>query len=69
MNLQQLQQWLSRNAGWAGGLAAPMLVITILSMMVLPLPPWLLDTFFTLNIATALIVMMVAAYMKRPLDF
>ncbi len=67
--LEPLQQWFRRNAGWAGGLAAPMLVITILSMMVLPLPPWLLDTFFTLNIALALIVMMVAAYMKRPLDF
>ena len=67
--LQPLQQWLQRNAGWAGGLAAPMLVITVLSMMVLPLPPWLLDTFFTLNIALALIVMMVAAYMRRPLDF
>ena len=67
--LQPLQQWLRRNAGWAGGLAAPMLVITVLSMMVLPLPPWLLDTFFTLNIALALIVMMVAAYMRRPLDF
>lgn len=69
MNLQALQQWLNRNASWAGGLAAPMLVITVLSMMVLPLPPWLLDTFFTLNIALALVVMMVAAYMKRPLDF
>ncbi|MGE4238543.1 FHIPEP family type III secretion protein, partial [Hydrogenophaga sp.] len=67
--LQPLQQWLQRNAGWAAGLAAPMLVITVLSMMVLPLPPWLLDTFFTLNIALALVVMMVAAYMKRPLDF
>ncbi len=67
--LEPLQQWFRRNAGWAGGLAAPMLVITILSMMVLPLPPWLLDTFFTLNIALALIVMMVAAYMRRPLDF
>jgi len=67
--LAPLQQWLSRNAGWAGGLAAPMLVITVLSMMVLPLPTWLLDTFFTLNIALALVVMMVAAYMKRPLDF
>ena len=37
--------------------------------MVLPMPPWLLDTFFTLNIASSLIVMMVAAYMIRPLDF
>ena len=67
--LEPLQQWFRRNAGWAGGLAAPMLVITILSMMVLPLPPWMLDTFFTLNITLALIVMTVAAYMKRPLDF
>ncbi|KRC08616.1 flagellar biosynthesis protein FlhA [Hydrogenophaga sp. Root209] len=67
--LAPLQQWLNRNAAWAGGLAAPMLVITILSMMVLPLPPWVLDTFFTLNIALALVVMMVAAYMRRPLDF
>ena len=64
-----LQQWFQRNAAWAGGLAAPMLVITVLSMMVLPLAPWMLDTFFTLNIALALVVMMVAAYMKRPLDF
>jgi flagellar biosynthesis protein FlhA len=38
-------------------------------MMVLPLPPLLLDAFFTINIAVALMVMMVAAYMIRPLDF
>jgi flagellar biosynthesis protein FlhA len=37
--------------------------------MVLPMPTWLLDTFFTINIAVALMVMMVAAYMIRPLDF
>jgi flagellar biosynthesis protein FlhA len=46
-----------------------MLVVAILAMMVLPLPPFLLDTFFTINIAVALMVMMVAAYMVRPLDF
>ena len=63
------RQWLARHAAWAQGLAAPLLVITVLSMMVLPLAPWVLDTFFTLNIALALIVMMVAAYMRRPLDF
>jgi len=67
--LMPLQQWMQRNAAWAGGLAAPMLVVTVLAMMVLPLAPWMLDTFFTLNIALALVVMMVAAYMKRPLDF
>ncbi|WP_425472795.1 flagellar biosynthesis protein FlhA [Tepidimonas thermarum] len=41
----------------------------VLAMLVLPLPPWLLDTFFTLNIGIALTVMMVAAYMRRALDF
>jgi flagellar biosynthesis protein FlhA len=67
--LMPLQQWFRRYAAWAGGLAAPILVIIVVSMMVLPMAPWLLDTFFTLNIALALVVMMVAAYMKRPLDF
>jgi flagellar biosynthesis protein FlhA len=66
---QIFQRWFGRCAPWASGLAAPLLVITILSMMVLPLAPWVLDTFFTLNIAIALVVMMVAAYMRRPLDF
>ncbi len=67
--MNDLQQWFKRNGAMAGALAAPMLVMTVLAMMVLPLPPWLLDTFFTLNIALALVVMMVAAHMKRPLDF
>ena len=38
-------------------------------MMVLPLPAWMLDIFFTINLAVAIMVMMVAAYMVRPLDF
>ncbi|WP_291008625.1 flagellar biosynthesis protein FlhA [Hydrogenophaga sp.] len=67
--LMPLQQWMQRNAAWTSGLAAPMLMVTVISMMVLPLAPWMLDTFFTLNIALALVVMLVAAYMRRPLDF
>lgn len=50
-------------------LAAPLVVVMILTMMVLPLPPFALDVLFTFNIATALMVMMVSAYMVRPLDF
>jgi flagellar biosynthesis protein FlhA len=50
-------------------LAAPILVVLILTMMVLPLPPFMLDLLFTFNIACALMVMMVSAYMVRPLDF
>ncbi|WP_395669207.1 flagellar biosynthesis protein FlhA [Rhodoferax sp.] len=67
--LQSLKQWYSNNARVVQGAAAPMLVVAVLAMMVLPLPPTLLDVFFTINIAVALMVMMVAAYMVRPLDF
>lgn len=67
--LQLLQNWTGSNAGALQGMTAPILVVAILGLMVLPVPPWLLDTFFTLNIAVALMVMMVAAYMIKPLDF
>ncbi|PQA77763.1 flagellar biosynthesis protein FlhA [Rhodoferax sp. TS-BS-61-7] len=67
--IKSLQQWLGNNSTAFQGAAAPMLVVAILAMMVLPLPPLLLDAFFTINIAVALMVMMVAAYMVRPLDF
>ena len=67
--LKNLQNWNSKHGMGIQNLAAPMLVIAILALMVLPMPPWLLDTFFTLNIATALMVMMIAAYMVKPLDF
>jgi flagellar biosynthesis protein FlhA len=43
--------------------------VLVLAMMVLPLPPFVLDLLFTFNIAMALMVMMVAAQMVRPLDF
>jgi flagellar biosynthesis protein FlhA len=67
--LKVLQKWFGGNAALIQGMAAPLLVVAILSMMVLPLPAWMLDTFFTINISVALMVMMVAAYMIRPLDF
>jgi flagellar biosynthesis protein FlhA len=67
--LQNLQQWLAGKRGHGSALAAPFMVMAILSMLVLPLSPWMLDTFFTLNIAVALTVMMVSSYMKRALDF
>jgi flagellar biosynthesis protein FlhA len=65
----KFKDWLGSNSALMQGAAAPMLVVAILSLMVLPMPPWLLDTFFTFNISVALMVMMVAAYMLRPLDF
>ncbi|MCD2512733.1 flagellar biosynthesis protein FlhA [Comamonas endophytica] len=68
-SMKSLQLLGSKYGSTAQGLSAPLLVVAILALMVLPIPPWLLDTFFTLNIAVALMVMMVAAYMIRPLDF
>ena len=68
-NFASARQWMGANGGVLQRAAAPLLVISILALMVLPIPPWLLDVFFTLNIAVALMVMMVAAYMVRPLDF
>ncbi|HOB93000.1 MAG TPA: FHIPEP family type III secretion protein, partial [Aquabacterium sp.] len=50
-------------------LGAPIFIVLVLAMMVLPLPPWMLDLLFTFNIAMALMVMMVASQMVRPLDF
>ena len=67
--LHSMRQWAGTHGSALQGLAAPILVVAILALMVLPIPAWLLDTFFTLNIAVALMVMMVAAYMLRPLDF
>jgi flagellar biosynthesis protein FlhA len=69
ISVQPIKQWLDNNTAVAQSAAAPILVVAILSMMVLPLPAWMLDTFFTFNISVALMVMMVAAYMIRPLDF
>ena len=67
--LRKIQQFLGVHTALMQGMAAPLVVVLILAMMVLPMPAWLLDVFFTINIALALMVMMVAAYMLRPLDF
>ncbi|HEV8311622.1 MAG TPA: flagellar biosynthesis protein FlhA [Burkholderiaceae bacterium] len=55
--------------GAAKALMAPAFIVMVLAMMVLPLPAFALDLAFTFNIAMALMVMMVAAQMVRPLDF
>lgn len=52
-----------------GNLGVPLLVLALLGMMVLPVPPFLLDTFFTFNIALSIVILLVAVYSMRPLDF
>ncbi|TDM09397.1 MAG: flagellar biosynthesis protein FlhA [Ideonella sp. MAG2] len=69
-NLQyQLKALFGENAAMVKALMAPIFIIMVLSMMVLPLPPFALDLLFTFNIAMSLMVMMVAANMVKPLDF
>ncbi|MBE0482281.1 MAG: flagellar biosynthesis protein FlhA [Bacterioplanes sp.] len=52
-----------------GNLSIPIMLLILLGMMTLPLPPFLLDTFFTFNIALSIVVLLVSVYAKRPLDF
>lgn len=47
----------------------PLGILILVAMMVLPLPAFLLDIFFTLNIFLSLLILMVALYTYRPLDF
>ncbi|RAS25242.1 flagellar biosynthesis protein FlhA [Paraburkholderia bryophila] len=50
-------------------LAGPVLIVMILGMMILPLPPFLLDLLFTFNIALSVMVLLVSMYTMKPLDF
>lgn len=50
-------------------LAAPLVILAILSMMVLPLPPMVLDVLFTFNIALSIMVLLVGLSTLKPLDF
>lgn len=52
-----------------GNLGIPILLLVMLAMMTLPIPPLMLDIFFTFNITIALVVLCVAVYAMRPLDF
>jgi len=51
------------------GLGAPLVVMALLAMIVVPLPPMLLDVLFSFNIAISLVVLLAVVYVQRPLDF
>ncbi|MCX8956248.1 flagellar biosynthesis protein FlhA [Erwinia psidii] len=50
-------------------MAGPVLILMILSMMVLPLPSFILDLLFTFNIALSIMVLLVAMFTQRTLEF
>ncbi|MBV6321301.1 flagellar biosynthesis protein FlhA [Duganella violaceipulchra] len=67
----KLPPWLQgiANSRNKSSLAAPILIIMLLAMMVLPLPAFVLDIFFSFNIALAVIVLLTSLYTVKPLDF
>lgn len=69
-NSMKLPAWMS-GLGARGGkaAAAPILIIMLLAMMILPLPAFVLDVFFSFNIALSIIVLLTALYTVKPLDF
>ena len=67
MNSLKMPVWMSGANSRA--FAAPIIIIMMLSMMVLPLPAFVLDVFFSFNIALSVIVLLTALYTIKPLDF
>ena len=51
------------------GLGIPVIVLLIISMLILPLPPFLLDFLFTFNILLGVMIIMIAINSSKPLDF
>ncbi|MFM8863760.1 MAG: flagellar biosynthesis protein FlhA [Limnohabitans sp.] len=67
MSLSTIRQNLGRYD--FAGLGIPTLVLVIMAMLVVPLPPLLLDVLFTFNILVGLVVIMIAINTRKPLDF
>jgi flagellar biosynthesis protein FlhA len=59
----------NNGAAHARLLAGPVLIVLVLGMMILPLPAFILDLLFTFNIALAIMILLVAMFTRKPLDF
>ncbi|TMP10359.1 flagellar biosynthesis protein FlhA [Pseudoalteromonas sp. S3178] len=64
-----LQQLNKDKKEYAKGVGTPLLVLAALGMVILPLPPFLLDILFSFNIALALVVLLVTVYTMKPVEF
>ncbi len=69
MNALNMPPWMKGIAGNGQALAAPILIVMLLAMMILPLPAFVLDLFFSFNIALSIIVLLTSLYTVKPLDF
>jgi flagellar biosynthesis protein FlhA len=52
-----------------GHLSAPIGIIAVVFLILVPLPPGMLDIFFTFNIIMSITILMMATYIKDPVDF
>ena len=69
MNSLRMPGWVGAIGAKGNALAAPILIILLLAMMILPLPAFVLDLFFSFNIALSVIILLTALYTVKPLDF
>jgi len=56
-------------AGRRQDMVVVILLVTAILMMILPLPTWLVDALIGINLASAVLLLMMALYLKNPLDF
>ena len=54
---------------FTSGLGAPVVLLAIMGMVILPMPPFLLDVLFSFNIALSLVIILVSVFTKKPVDF
>ncbi|MEP5175232.1 flagellar biosynthesis protein FlhA [Marinobacter alexandrii] len=52
-----------------GNLGVPVMLMGLLGMMILPMPAFLLDVFFTFNITLSIVILLVCVYAMRPMEF
>ncbi|KZN39469.1 flagellar biosynthesis protein FlhA [Pseudoalteromonas luteoviolacea S2607] len=70
MDFKAVLQQINRDKkDYAKGIGTPLLVLAALGMVILPMPPFLLDILFSFNIALALVVLLVTVYTMKPLEF
>jgi flagellar biosynthesis protein FlhA len=67
MNSLNLPAWMN-NLG-SRTIAAPLIIVLLLSMMILPLPPIALDVLFSFNIALSIMVLLIGLQTRKALDF
>jgi len=67
MNPINLPAWMN-NLG-SRTVAAPLIIVLLLSMMILPLPAIALDVLFSFNIALSIMVLLIGLQTKKALDF